>query len=117
MDGSDGRERSVEIGPSATMAVSRTETVRLSARAMATPAAAGRATGTGRMRKNGRLRLGPASAYSRRSTAAARKPLMDDSAQKPFMPADPYDRPLSGFGLTILLSNIEAATALQIESE
>src|SRR3546814_10503816 len=81
------------------MAVSRTETVRLSARAMATPAAAGRATGTGRMRKSGRLRLGPASAYSRRSTAAARKPLMDDSAQKPFMPADAFGRSLSGFGV------------------
>src|SRR3546814_727822 len=93
------------------MAVSRTATARLSARAMATPAAAGRATGTGRMRKSGRLRLGPASAYSRRSTAAARKPLMDDSAQKPFMPADAFGRSLSGFGVNILVSDVAATLA------
>src|SRR3546814_21137575 len=90
------------------MAVSRTETVRLSARAMATPAAAGRATGTGRMRKSGRLRLGPASAYSRRSTSAARKPLMDDSAQKPFMPADTFGRSLRDLGVQILVSDFAA---------
>src|SRR3546814_15715589 len=83
------------------MAVSRTETVRLSARAMATPAAAGRATGTGRMRKSGRLRLGPASAYSRRSTAAARKPLMDDSATKHFMQAETFGRSLRGCGVNL----------------
>src|SRR3546814_20980173 len=93
------------------MAVSRTETVRLSARAMATPAAAGRATGTGRMRKSGRLRLGPASASSHRTTAAARKPLMDDSAQKPFMPADAFGRSLRGFGVNILVSDIAATLA------
>src|SRR3546814_4307600 len=63
------------------------------------------------MRKSGRLRLGPASAYSRRSTAAARKPLMDDSAQKPFMPADAFGRSLSGFGVNILVSDVAATLA------
>src|SRR3546814_13806227 len=93
------------------MAVSRTETVRLSARAMATPAAAGRATGTGRMRKSGRLRLGPASAYSRRSTAAARTPHMDDSAQKPFMPADAFGSSLRGLGVHLLVSDVPSPPA------
>src|SRR3546814_9526397 len=70
------------------------------------------------MRKSGRLRLGPASAYSRRSTAAARKPLMDDSAQKPFMPADAFGRSLSGFGVNILVSDVAATLAfLQERSE
>src|SRR3546814_6840564 len=36
---------------------------------------------------------------------------MDDSAQKPFMPADTFGRSLSGFGVNILVSDVAATLA------
>lgn len=36
---------------------------------------------------------------------------MDDSAQKPFMPADAFGRSLSGFGVNILVSDVAATLA------
>src|SRR5690606_2879056 len=62
-------------------------------------------------RESGCLRTGPPSAYSRSNTTSARKPAMDDSARKPFMPADAFGRSLVGFGVNILVSDVAASLA------